>query len=103
MIVNDKRVSADIVIPAEGVRSRGRKIVLGYEDNPKSSGYAVYRAWFPSDELAKNPITKHLYENGDSHVVYIGRDIHFLSSSVQGGTMLNWAFTHIDNYDIVSL
>lgn len=40
-----ERVAADVVIAADGVRSRARKAVLGYEDKPKSSGYAVWRAW----------------------------------------------------------
>lgn len=43
-MVNGERLTADVVFPAEGVRSPGRKIVLGFEDYLKSSGYAVYRA-----------------------------------------------------------
>ncbi|KAL2192159.1 FAD/NAD(P)-binding domain-containing protein [Thermothelomyces heterothallicus CBS 203.75] len=51
-----ERLSADVVVAAEGVRSRGRKIVLGFDENPKSSGYAVYRAWFPADRIRDNPV-----------------------------------------------
>lgn len=40
------QVSADVVIGADGVRSKARELVLGYFDKPKSSGYAVYRAWY---------------------------------------------------------
>lgn len=40
------KVSADVVIGADGVRSKARELVLGYFDKPKSSGYAVYRAWY---------------------------------------------------------
>jgi len=95
-----ERLTADLVIAAEGVRSRGRKIVLGFDENPKSSGYAVYRAWFPSDEVAKNPLLKHLVENGDSHLGFIGPDIHFLCSSLKNGSEINWVFTHIDDGNI---
>ena len=95
-----ERLVADVVIAAEGVRSRGRKIVLGFDENPKSSGYAVYRAWFSADRIAKNPVIKHLVENGDTHQCFIGPDIHFLCSSVKGGTEVNWAFTHIDDGNI---
>jgi len=95
------RITADVVIAAEGVRSRGRKIVLGFDENPKSSGYAVYRAWFPaSDKVAKNPITKHLVETGDTHQGFIGPDIHFLASSIKNGSEVNWVFTHIDDGNI---
>jgi 2-polyprenyl-6-methoxyphenol hydroxylase-like FAD-dependent oxidoreductase len=40
------KVSADVVIGADGVRSKARELVLGYFDKPKSSGYAIYRAWY---------------------------------------------------------
>lgn len=100
VVVNGERMTADVVIAAEGVRSRGRKIVLGFEDNPKSSGYAVYRAWFPSDKVAENPVTKHLVADGDSHNAFIGPDIHFLASSIKGGKEINWVFTHIDDGNI---
>lgn len=38
-------VRGDVVVGADGVRSKARTLVLGYEDKPKSSGYAVFRAW----------------------------------------------------------
>jgi 2-polyprenyl-6-methoxyphenol hydroxylase-like FAD-dependent oxidoreductase len=41
-------VKGDLVVGADGVRSRARTLVLGYEDKPKSSGYAVWRAWYLS-------------------------------------------------------
>ena len=96
----ETRMTADIVIAAEGVRSRGRKIVLGFEDRPKSSGYAVYRAWFPGDVIAKNDMLKHFVVNGDTHQGFIGPDLHFLASSLKGGKEFNWVFTHIDDGNI---
>ncbi len=38
VLVDGKRQVADVVIAADGVKSAGRKAVLGYEDQPKSSG-----------------------------------------------------------------
>lgn len=67
VVVNGEKLTADCVLAAEGVKSRGRKIVLGFEDRPKASGYAVYRAWFDADQVAKNEKTKFMTENGDSH------------------------------------
>ncbi len=95
-----ERLVADVVIAAEGVRSRGRKIVLGFDENPKSSGYAVYRAWFSADRIRNNPVIKHIVENGDTHQGFIGPDIHFLASSIKNGTEVNWVFTHIDDGNI---
>ncbi|KAH8881316.1 FAD/NAD(P)-binding domain-containing protein [Thozetella sp. PMI_491] len=93
------RHTADIVFAAEGVRSRGRKTVLGYEDKPQSSGYAVFRAWFPADELAKNDLTKDLVGK-DTHNGWIGEDVHFLVAAVKDGTEVSWVCTHKDAYDI---
>lgn len=38
-------VEGDVVVGSDGVRSKARELVLGYEDKPKSSGYAIFRAW----------------------------------------------------------
>lgn len=95
-----ERLGADVVIAAEGVRSRGRKIVLGFDENPKSSGYAVYRAWYPAERIINNSILRHLVADGDTHQGFIGPDIHFLASSIKNGTEVNWVFTHIDDGNI---
>ena len=61
---NGERITADVVIGADGVRSKARELVLGYVDKPKSSGYAVFRAWFPNTDMLKDPETKRFVENG---------------------------------------
>ena len=94
VITNGEKITADVVLAADGVRSTARKIVLGYEDKPKSSGYAIYRAWMPSDDLAKNPLTAHLVNDGDKHVGYLGPDIHFLAASIKNGKDFSWVLTH---------
>lgn len=100
VILDDgNKLSADLVVAAEGVRSRGRKIVLGFEDRPKSSGYAVYRSWFKGEHIRSNPLLRHLVE-GDSHSGFIGPDLHFLVSSLKGGQEFNWVFTHVDDGNI---
>ena len=38
VVVNGEKMTADVILAADGVRSKARKIVLGYEDKPKSSG-----------------------------------------------------------------
>ncbi|KAF2453982.1 salicylate hydroxylase [Lineolata rhizophorae] len=100
VVVNGQRLTADVVLAADGVRSTARTIVLGFEDKPKSSGYAVFRAWMMSDELAKNPLTQHLVNHGDTHVGYLGPDIHFLAASIKDGKEFSWVCTHKDERDI---
>lgn len=95
-MANGERLTADVVVAAEGVRSPGRKIVLGFEDYLKSSGYAVYRAWYPAERLRNNDITKHLVSNGDWMGGWIGPDLHFLCSCLKYGQDFNWAYTDMD-------
>ena len=89
-----ERIVADVVLAAEGVRSRGRKIVLGYEDRPKPSGYAVYRAWFPADDIARDPDLRWLVTGGDKHVAWLAPDIHFIAACLKGGRDFSWVCTH---------
>lgn len=63
---NGETVTADLVIGADGVRSKARELVLGYVDKPKSSGYAVFRAWFTNKDMIEDPETKRFCENGDT-------------------------------------
>ncbi|EOD43335.1 putative salicylate hydroxylase protein [Neofusicoccum parvum] len=100
VVSNGQRFTGDVVLAADGVRSTARTIVLGYEDKPKSSGYAIWRSWFPSDELAKNPLTAHLVVNGDTHTGWLGPDIHFLAASIKNGKDFSWVCTHKDEADI---
>ncbi|KAI0472817.1 putative monooxygenase [Xylariaceae sp. FL0804] len=95
-----ERLTADVVLAAEGVRSRGRKIVLGYDDAPKPSGYAVYRTWFDCTEIAKDPDLQFFTNDGDKHVMWIGPDVHFIAASVKNAKDFSWVCTHKDEADI---
>ncbi|KAF9736765.1 hypothetical protein PMIN03_004486 [Paraphaeosphaeria minitans] len=101
VIVNGERISGDAVLAGDGVRSLARTIVLGYEDKPKSSGYAVYRAWMPTDGLKKNASTAWLANpEKDLHVGWLGPDVHFLVATLQKGTACSWVLTHKDEADV---
>lgn len=97
---NGDRIVADVVVGADGVRSKARELVLGYEDKPKSSGYAIWRAWFSNVDMIKDPRTKEFCENGDTFNGWIGPDVHFLFSTVKNGSDCSWVLTHKDEHDI---
>ena len=89
-----EKVTGDIVIGSDGVRSKARELVLGYFDKPKSSGYAVYRSWFTTEKILEDPATRWLAENGDSFTGWIGQDVHFLVAVLKGGKDISWVLTH---------
>lgn len=95
VVVNGERYVADAVLAGDGVRSLARTIVLGFEDKPKSSGYAVYRAWMGTEKLKENPLTAWLADpNIDHHCGWLGPDVHFLVATLQNGTACSWVLTH---------
>lgn len=94
------QVTGDLVIASDGVRSKARTIVLGYEDKPKSSGYAIWRAWFSTEGLLADPATRPFCEHGDTFNGWIGADIHFLVSTLKNGKDISWVLTHKDAHNI---
>ncbi|KAI1809014.1 putative monooxygenase [Poronia punctata] len=100
VLANGERLTADVVLAAEGVRSKGREIVLGYDDKPKASGYAVYRVWFDAEEISKDPDLRFFTDDGDKHVFWLGPDVHFIAASVKNGKDFSWVCTHKDEQDI---
>ena len=100
ILESGEKITADVVIGADGVRSKARELVLGYADKPKSSGYAVFRAWFPNTDMMADPETRKFCENGDTFQGWIGPDVHFLFSTIKNGSDCCWVLTHVDNADI---
>lgn len=77
---------ADVIVAADGVKSFARQFVIGYRDNPKPSGYAIYRAWFDAEEhgVTTDPLTDFLSIHGDQFHVWTGKDVHFIACSSNG-------------------
>lgn len=55
MFKNGQVEFADVIVGAEGIKSRARELVLGFADAPKSSGYSCWRAYFPGEHLKEDP------------------------------------------------
>ncbi|EJU03229.1 FAD/NADP-binding domain-containing protein [Dacryopinax primogenitus] len=102
VVANGERLTADVVIGADGVHSKAREKVLGYFDKPRPSGYAVYRAWFTAkgSGIDEDPLSSYLVKDGDAFYGWIGKDVHFLTSSSKGGKDVSWVITHKDEADI---
>jgi len=98
-----ERLEADMIVAADGVRSFARKFVLDYQDKPRPSGYAVYRAWFDAVEhgVDKDPLTRHMVANGDVLYGWIGQDVHLLTTSNLGGKSISWVITHKDDTELL--
>jgi salicylate hydroxylase len=51
-LTDGREILADVIVGADGIKSRTRELVLGFSDAPKSSGYSCYRAYFPGEHLS---------------------------------------------------
>lgn len=59
-----EEVTADAIIAADGVKSIGRTQVLGFEDAPIHSGYAVWRAYSDSATFKDDPLVSPFLSKG---------------------------------------
>lgn len=83
---------ADLVVGADGIKSRARELVLGFADEPRSSGYSCFRAYFPGAHL-KNIEACREFVNHDCVNIWIGEDTHMVQNTLRDGDEFNWIVT----------
>jgi salicylate hydroxylase len=97
---NGEKLSADIIVAADGIKSLARPLVLKMQDDPVSSGYACFRAFFkPTEEQRKDPKLNH-YMKADCVNFWIGPDLHVVQNTLRNGEEFNWILTHKDDGDV---
>ncbi|OCL15386.1 FAD/NAD(P)-binding domain-containing protein [Glonium stellatum] len=95
-----EKLSADIIIACDGIKSLARILVLGQRDDPISSGYACFRAFFkPTLDLKENPLCNSFLKQ-DSVNIWIGPDMHLIQNTLRNGEEFNWILTHKDDGDV---
>ncbi|KAE8451924.1 hypothetical protein EG329_002765 [Mollisiaceae sp. DMI_Dod_QoI] len=90
---------ADVIVAADGIKSLARELVLGFEDKPKSSGYACFRAFFKGAYLKSDPLCREFVEK-ECVNIWIGNDVHLVQNTLRNGEEFNWIITHKDTEDI---
>ena len=98
-LATGEKIIADVIIAADGIKSLARELVLGFDDKPKSSGYACFRAYFKGACLRDDPLCAPFVEN-ECVNVWIGRDVHLVQNTLRDGDEFNWILTHKDTEDI---
>ncbi|OJJ54763.1 hypothetical protein ASPSYDRAFT_1161605 [Aspergillus sydowii CBS 593.65] len=98
-LANGEVHEADVIIAADGIKSLAREIVLGFEDKPKSSGYACYRAYFKGAFLKEDSLCREFVEK-ECINIWIGHDVHLVQNTLRDGDEFNWILTHRDTEDI---
>ncbi len=90
-----ERVRADLVIGADGVRSRVRESLFG-RDEPVFSGNAVVRVQMATEEMLKIPDLKPFVVD-ESIETWLGPGAHILHAPICAGRVFNFAVCFTDS------
>jgi salicylate hydroxylase len=82
-----RRFEADVLIGADGIRSRVRDL-MGLPDTLEFSGEMAFRALIPGDLIAADPATRFLMDRYQSTIWY-GPGRHLVHYVIRGGEYLN--------------
>ncbi|KAM0197927.1 hypothetical protein ACHAPI_004659 [Fusarium lateritium] len=88
------KITADLVVAADGIGSRSGLIVKGERDQPTSSGYAMLRATYPIERLRQNPILRKYLQDRSSTKGIVRPGAHVVTGS--SGDNVSWMLTHKD-------
>ncbi|CAI4215790.1 unnamed protein product [Parascedosporium putredinis] len=94
LLESGDKLTADVVIAADGFHSKARDFVLGRHLQPTASGHKCFRSWFTGEEIMEDPETARFCSNGDTFTGWIGRNAHFLFSTLKDGKDCSWAITY---------
>lgn len=86
------RLTADLVVSADGVGSRAGVLIKGHRDQPSSSGYAMLRATYPVELALQNPLLQHYEGVQGSNTGVVGPGAHVITG--RSGNVVSWMLTH---------
>jgi 2-polyprenyl-6-methoxyphenol hydroxylase-like FAD-dependent oxidoreductase len=92
VLTDGRRLTADIVVAADGIGSKSWTMFAGTNTAPVSSGFVLYRITFPVAPALKNPIiAKELEGYKERGFFYAGPDAHFMTCMT--GDDICWMLT----------
>jgi len=81
---NGLSYESEVVIGADGVKSKTREIIAGSEDEPVFSDYVAYRGTVPIEEIARDVNIKE-----DEKLTWIGPNIHLVQYALRRKEIFN--------------
>lgn len=87
VVEDGRRIEADVVVGADGIRSAVRD-AIDADDTLTFSGEMAYRILIPGDLIREDPATRWLVDRFQSTIWY-GPDRHLVHYMIRGGEFLN--------------
>ena len=88
VLTNGQRLTADLVVGADGIASRTRECFLGRNDPPTPTGDLAYRVLLKTSELMHHEELKWLLTTSQVNY-WMGPECHVVSYLLRGGELLN--------------
>ncbi|PQE28688.1 FAD dependent oxidoreductase protein [Rutstroemia sp. NJR-2017a WRK4] len=96
LIENGESMKADLVVPADGVFSKMREVMLGRVDPPVETGDLAYRLLLDTRDMMKDPNLKEFVEKPQVNY-WLGRDMHVVNYVLRNGSLFNMVLLVPDN------
>ncbi|KAH7268143.1 hypothetical protein B0J15DRAFT_510067 [Fusarium solani] len=93
-LLSGETLTADLVIGADGIRSRTRAALLGDRNmQPNDAANCSYRATVPAGAMNADPQVSHLMTDVNANC-WIGPDHHIMAYPIRQGAMYNMVLSH---------
>jgi salicylate hydroxylase len=94
ILKSGQQLSADLVVGADGIRSRTRKSILMNDDvEAVDSPNCAYRATVPADVMLSDPKVSHLMTDPNTNL-WFGHERHIVAYPIRKGTIYNVFMSH---------
>lgn len=81
VLADGRRLTADIVVAADGIGSKSGMFVVGKREVPISSGFVLYRVTFPAEPAMDNPVlAKEFQGYKNRSMLHAGPGAHMVTS-----------------------
>ncbi|KAJ4169050.1 hypothetical protein NW754_010982 [Fusarium falciforme] len=93
-LLSGETLTADLVVGADGIRSKTRAALLGDRDvQPNDAANCSYRATVPAGAMNADPQVSHLMTDVNANC-WIGPDHHIMAYPIRQGAMYNMVLSH---------
>ncbi|QRV80216.1 FAD-binding domain protein [Ceratobasidium sp. AG-Ba] len=98
LLASGEVINCDLIVGADGVKSKIREVVIGAPDRPRPTGDAAYRAIIPAEKMMSDPQLKGLLDHPEM-TAWMGPGRHVMGYCIRGRKEYNLVLLHPDGRD----